>query len=104
MGIIPSAVLIFVVLGTMMMGLATPTEAGAMGAVGAIVLAAIHHKDFSTTGRKILIVGVIAAGIGTIVGIFLTRGPGLQDSPSPSPISRWSGSASRPCAFPTCAT
>src|SRR6476660_3490174 len=43
MGIIPSAVLIFVVLGTMMMGLATPTEAGAMGAVGAIVLAAIQQ-------------------------------------------------------------
>src|ERR1700728_2957086 len=74
MGIIPSAVLIFVVLGTMMMGLATPTEAGAMGAVGAIVLAAIHSKDFSTTGRKALIAGIIAAGIGTIVGIFLTKG------------------------------
>src|SRR5712672_463142 len=74
MGIIPSAVLIFVVLGTMMMGLATPTEAGAMGAVGAIVLAAIHSKDFSTTGRKVLIVGIIACGIGTMVGIFLTEG------------------------------
>src|SRR5580692_9268648 len=74
LGIIPSAVLIFVVLGTMMMGLATPTEAGAMGAVGAIVLAAIHAKDFSTTGRKVLIVGVIAGGIGTMVGIFLTEG------------------------------
>jgi tripartite ATP-independent transporter DctM subunit len=74
LGIIPSAVLIFVVLGTMMMGLATPTEAGAMGAVGAIVLAAIHNKDFSTTGRKILIAGVVAAGIGTMVGIFLTEG------------------------------
>jgi len=45
-----------------------------MGAVGAIVLAAIHSKDFSTTGRKILIAGVIAAGIGTIVAIFLTQG------------------------------
>ena len=54
LGIIPSAVLIFVVLGTMMMGLATPTEAGAMGAIGAIVLAAIHHKDFSAAGSKIL--------------------------------------------------
>src|SRR3984885_10436793 len=74
MGIIPSAVLIFVVLGTMMMGLATPTEAGAMGAVGAIVLAAIHSKDFSTTGRKVLYAGVIAGGVGTIVGIFLTEG------------------------------
>jgi tripartite ATP-independent transporter DctM subunit len=73
MGIIPSAVLIFVVLGTMMMGLATPTEAGAMGAVGAIVLAAIHHKDFSTIGRKVLIVGVIAAGIGTIVAMLYSQ-------------------------------
>jgi tripartite ATP-independent transporter DctM subunit len=74
MGIIPSAVLIFVVLGTMMMGLATPTEAGAMGAVGAIVLAAIHSKDFSTASRKVLITGVIAGGIGTIIGIFATEG------------------------------
>jgi TRAP-type mannitol/chloroaromatic compound transport system permease large subunit len=73
MGIIPSAVLIFVVLGTMMMGLATPTEAGAMGAVGAIVLAAIHHKDFSSKDRTILIVGVIAAGIGTIVAMLFTQ-------------------------------
>src|SRR6202043_2279821 len=74
LGIIPSAVLIFVVLGTMMLGLATPTEAGAMGAVGAIVLAAIHSKDFSTTGRQILIIRAIAAGIGTMVGIFATEG------------------------------
>jgi TRAP-type mannitol/chloroaromatic compound transport system permease large subunit len=74
LGIIPSAVLIFVVLGTMMMGLATPTEAGAMGAVGAIVLAAIHSKDFSSKGRKVLIVGIIAGGIGTIIGIFVTEG------------------------------
>jgi tripartite ATP-independent transporter DctM subunit len=73
MGIIPSAVLIFVVLGTMMMGLATPTEAGAMGAVGAIVLAAIHHKDFTSTDRKVLIIGVIAAGIGTIVAMLFTE-------------------------------
>jgi tripartite ATP-independent transporter DctM subunit len=72
-GIIPSAVLIFVVLGTMMMGLATPTEAGAMGAVGAIVLAAIHHKDFTTNDRRILIIGVIAAGIGTIVAMLFTE-------------------------------
>ncbi|MGY0574592.1 TRAP transporter large permease [Bradyrhizobium sp. RDM12] len=73
MGIIPSAVLIFVVLGTMMMGLATPTEAGAMGAVGAIVLAAIHHKDFTSTDRKVLIIGVIAAGIGTIVAMLFAE-------------------------------
>jgi len=35
-GMIPSLGLIFLVLGTIFMGLATPTEAGAMGVVGAI--------------------------------------------------------------------
>ena len=35
-GIVPSLVLIFLVLGTIFLGLATPTEAGAMGAVGAL--------------------------------------------------------------------
>src|SRR3954464_1052692 len=74
LGIIPSAVLIFVVLGTMMLGLATPTEAGAMGAVGAIVLAAIHSRDFSAAGHRMLLIGMIAAGAGTMIGIYLTRG------------------------------
>lgn len=36
-GIIPCAVLIFLVLGTIMLGIATPTESGAMGAVAAVV-------------------------------------------------------------------
>ncbi len=43
-GMVPSVVLIFLVLGTIFMGLATPTEAGAMGAVGAIALAAMHRR------------------------------------------------------------
>ncbi len=43
-GMVPSIVLIFLVLGTLAMGLATPTEAGAMGAVGAIALAALHRR------------------------------------------------------------
>jgi tripartite ATP-independent transporter DctM subunit len=43
-GMIPSLALIFLVLGTMFMGLATPTEAGAMGAVGAMVLAMLHRR------------------------------------------------------------
>jgi tripartite ATP-independent transporter DctM subunit len=49
-GIIPSAVLIFAVLGSMGglpwmdTAIATPTEAGAMGCVGALVLAAIHRR------------------------------------------------------------
>jgi tripartite ATP-independent transporter DctM subunit len=43
-GMIPSIVLIFLVLGTIFYGLATPTEAGAMGAVGAMGLAALHRR------------------------------------------------------------
>jgi tripartite ATP-independent transporter DctM subunit len=43
-GIVPSLVLIFLVLGTILMGLATPTEGGAMGAVGAMALAALHRR------------------------------------------------------------
>jgi tripartite ATP-independent transporter DctM subunit len=43
-GMVPSIVLIFLVLGTIFMGLATPTEAGAMGAVGAVVLAVINGR------------------------------------------------------------
>ncbi len=43
-GMVPSVVLIFLVLGTIFLGLATPTEAGAMGAVGSMVLAALHRR------------------------------------------------------------
>jgi tripartite ATP-independent transporter DctM subunit len=43
-GMVPSVVLIFIVLGTIFMGLATPTEAGAMGAVGAAILAALNGR------------------------------------------------------------
>jgi tripartite ATP-independent transporter DctM subunit len=43
-GMVPSIVLIFLVLGTIFMGYATPTEAGAMGAVGAMGLAAMHRR------------------------------------------------------------
>ena len=43
-GMVPSVVLIFLVLGTIFMGLATPTEAGAMGAIGAIGLAGMHGR------------------------------------------------------------
>ena len=43
-GMVPSIVLIFLVLGTIFLGLATPTEAGAMGAVGAGVLAVANGR------------------------------------------------------------
>ena len=43
-GTVPSLALIFVVLGTIVLGLVTPTEAGAMGVVGAILLAWFNKR------------------------------------------------------------
>jgi TRAP-type mannitol/chloroaromatic compound transport system permease large subunit len=42
--LIPPLALIFLVLGTIFLGIATPTEGGAMGAVGALVLAGIKGR------------------------------------------------------------
>ncbi|WP_075217775.1 TRAP transporter large permease [Mongoliimonas terrestris] len=42
--LVPPLVLIFLVLGTIFIGLATPTEGGAMGAVGALILAALNGR------------------------------------------------------------
>ena len=41
---VPPLVLILLVLGSIFAGIATPTEAGALGAVGALVLAALHRR------------------------------------------------------------
>ena len=43
-GMVPSLVLIFLVLGTIFLGIASPTEAGAMGSMGAILLAIAHGR------------------------------------------------------------
>jgi tripartite ATP-independent transporter DctM subunit len=42
--LIPPLFLIFLVLGTIFFGFATPTEAGAMGAIGAMALAIVNRK------------------------------------------------------------
>jgi len=42
--LIPPLVLIFLVLGTIFLGVATPTEGGAMGALGALIMAAAKRK------------------------------------------------------------
>jgi TRAP-type mannitol/chloroaromatic compound transport system permease large subunit len=42
--LIPPLILIFLVLGTIFLGLATPTEGGAMGAVGAMVMAVTRGR------------------------------------------------------------
>lgn len=42
--LIPPLALIFLVLGTIFLGIATPTEGGAMGAVGALIMAAMKGR------------------------------------------------------------
>ena len=42
--LIPPLALIFLVLGTIFLGIATPTEGGAMGAVGALVMALVRRR------------------------------------------------------------
>jgi tripartite ATP-independent transporter DctM subunit len=67
---IPSLGLIFLVLGTIFMGLATPSEAGAMGVVGAIALAFSYgtltwkllYQGMSTTMRLTAMVVFILIG------------------------------------------
>jgi tripartite ATP-independent transporter DctM subunit len=69
-GIIPSLGLIFLVLGTIFLGLATPTEAGAMGTVGAIALAFFYgtltwkllYQGMATTMRLTAMVVYILIG------------------------------------------
>jgi tripartite ATP-independent transporter DctM subunit len=69
-GIIPSLGLIFLVLGTLFLGLATPTEAGAMGAIGAILLAMFYgtltwpllYQGMATTMRITAMVTYILIG------------------------------------------
>jgi TRAP-type mannitol/chloroaromatic compound transport system permease large subunit len=49
--LIPPLVLIFLVLGTIFLGIATPTEGGAMGAVGALIMA-LSRRQLSLTLLK----------------------------------------------------
>ena len=77
-GIIPAAVLIFLVLGTLLLGLATPTEGGAMGTVGAIVLAALRHPRLGTAGKRVFLIGIVAGGVAVIIGIYAFKSLAFQ--------------------------
>ena len=67
-GIIPSLVLIFLVLGTIFLGLATPTEGGAMGMVGAVVLAVLHRPEFSRHAKIAAWIGGAALAVISVPG------------------------------------
>jgi tripartite ATP-independent transporter DctM subunit len=63
----PPLVLIIAVLGSILAGIATPTEAAALGAVGAIFLAATRRTDPRPSGR--LTQTVTLAGAAAILGL-----------------------------------
>jgi tripartite ATP-independent transporter DctM subunit len=69
-GIVPVAILIFMVLGTMMLGIATPTESGAMGALGAVILAVIRHEEFTARDKVVLRVALAAMLFAAVVSMF----------------------------------
>lgn len=83
-GIVPSSALIFLVLGTIFMGIATPTEAGAMGAVGALLLAAMYrtltwkltYQAMSSTMRITAMVAFILIGARVFSLVFQGVGGG----------------------------
>ena len=74
----PLAVLILAVLGAIMFGLATPSEAAAVGALGAIVLAACYRaltwdrlrEAVYLTGRSSAMVCFLFVGSGTFAAVF----------------------------------
>jgi TRAP-type mannitol/chloroaromatic compound transport system permease large subunit len=77
-GIIPAGVLIFLVLGTIMMGLATPTEAGAMGTIGAIVLAVVRNAPLTRFDKVAFYGGCAAAIVGSIIGVWAFKSFAFQ--------------------------
>ena len=77
-GILPCAALIFLVLGTLALGLATPTESGAMGAVGAILLAVLRHRELGRGGRRAFRVLLLAGGLAALAGLVAFKSTAFQ--------------------------
>ena len=80
--LVPPLILIFAVLGTIMLGLATPTEAAAMGAIGTVVMTLIYGTfNFDIMQQAFLKTLQITAMILTILlggvmfaGVFVALG------------------------------
>lgn len=80
--LIPPLILIFSVLGTIMLGLATPTEAAAMGAIGTLVLTIVYgnfrvsivNEAFLKTIRITAMILMILLGGTMFSGVFVASG------------------------------
>jgi tripartite ATP-independent transporter DctM subunit len=66
--LIPLGILFFLVIGTIFFGIATPTEASALGAVGALALAAAYRKlTLRAVKKSVLVSGKIVGMVFLIV-------------------------------------
>jgi tripartite ATP-independent transporter DctM subunit len=80
--LVPPIVLIFAVLGTIMLGLATPTEAAAMGAIGTVVMTIIYgafnmailQEAFLKTLQITAMILTILLGGTMFAGVFVALG------------------------------
>jgi tripartite ATP-independent transporter DctM subunit len=97
--LIPPIFLIFTVLGTILMGLATPTEAAACGAVGAVVLTALNKQfNLSTLAQAarqtvmvtVMILTILLAG-NMFASVFIASGgvSAVQGLLEAADISPW---------------
>src|SRR5690606_33300643 len=82
--LVPPLVLVMLVLGTIFFGIATPTEAGAAGAAGATILAALNRRltrrnlrdTMDTTVRLTSMVFIILVGATAFSMVFTALGGG----------------------------
>jgi len=69
--LVPPAILIFAVLGSIIMGIATPTESAAVGSIGALLLAA--QRSDKASGRAVNSAGVGILGLVVLSSVFDLR-------------------------------
>lgn len=96
---VPPLVLIFAVLGTIMMGLATPTEAAAMGATGTIILTLLYgnftlrilQEAFVKTMQVTAMILMILLGGTMFAGVFVALGgiSAVQNLLDASNLTAW---------------
>jgi len=67
---LPPILLIIAVLGSILMGIATPTEAAGVGVAGTLLIAAINSENTTKKQRSVMLFGVFSAfGIAVIVSL-----------------------------------
>lgn len=97
--IVPPIFLIIAVLGTIFLGICTPSEAAAIGAVGSILIAVVNHsfslsifkEAIYRTAKTTAMIAVIAAGAMCFTAVFLGLGGGIiiKETLLGLPLGQW---------------